>query len=41
MWSDDLTLQQVLNLVLAVVRIAGTANYRDPILRTALAGLRA
>jgi AcrR family transcriptional regulator len=36
----DLTLDQVLSLVAAVARIPGDAQYVEPILQTALAGLR-
>jgi AcrR family transcriptional regulator len=36
----DLTLEQVLDLVIAVARIPGGSAYRDPILRAALDGLR-
>lgn len=37
---DDLTLEQVLDLVIAVARIPGDARYVEAILRTALDGLR-
>lgn len=36
----DLTLEQVLDLVIAVARVRGDARYLEPILRTALDGLR-
>ncbi len=36
---DDLTLEQVLDLVIAVAKIPGDAGYLEPILRTALDGL--
>ncbi|SEG76867.1 transcriptional regulator, TetR family [Actinacidiphila yanglinensis] len=36
---DDLTLEQVLDLIVAVARIRGGASYTEPILRTALDGL--
>lgn len=38
---DDLTLEQVLDLVIAVGRIRGDTDYLDPILQAALAGIRA
>ena len=37
---DDLTLEQILDLVIAIARIQGGAGYLEPILRTALDGLR-
>ena len=37
----DLTLEQVLELVLAVARVRGESGYVEPILDAALAGLRA
>jgi hypothetical protein len=37
---DDLTLEQILDLVIAVATIHGDARYLEPILRTALDGLR-
>ena len=36
----DLTLEQVLNLVIAIARIPGDEPYLEPILQTALDGLR-
>ncbi len=36
----DLTIDQVLDLVLAVVTVPGDRTYVEPILRTALDGLR-
>lgn len=36
----DLTLEQILDMVLAVSRIRGDAAYREPILRATLDGLR-
>ncbi|MEU6255177.1 helix-turn-helix domain-containing protein [Streptomyces sp. NPDC047043] len=38
---DDLTLEQVLDLVIAIATIHGDAGYLEPILRAALDGLRA
>ena len=37
---DDLTLEQVLDLVIAVASIHGDPSYREPILRAVLDGLR-
>ena len=37
---DDLTLEQVLDMVIAIAKIHGDTRYLDPILRTALDGLR-
>ncbi len=37
---DDLTLEQVLDMVVAIAQIHGESGYREPILRTALDGLR-
>jgi AcrR family transcriptional regulator len=37
---DDLTLEQILDLIIAVARIQGAPGYLDPILRTTLDGLR-
>jgi AcrR family transcriptional regulator len=37
---DDLTLEQVLDMVMAIARIEGDPAYVEPILETALAGLR-
>jgi AcrR family transcriptional regulator len=37
---DDLTLEQVLDMVIAVATIHGDARYREPILQAALDGLR-
>ena len=37
---DDLTLEQVLNMVIAIGSIHGGPRYLEPILQTALAGLR-
>jgi AcrR family transcriptional regulator len=36
----DLTLEQVLDMVIAIAKIPGEPDYRDPILRAALDGLR-
>ncbi|MBE2319600.1 TetR/AcrR family transcriptional regulator [Solirubrobacter sp. CPCC 204708] len=36
----DLTLEQILDMVIAIARIDGDAAYVEPILETALAGLR-
>jgi AcrR family transcriptional regulator len=36
----DLTLAQILDMVIAIARISGDASYVTPILRSALAGLR-
>ncbi len=38
---DDLTLEQALDLVIAVSAIRGEASYREPILQAALDGIRA
>lgn len=37
---DDLTLEQVLDLVIAIATIHGDPRYREPILQTALNGMR-
>lgn len=37
---DDLTLEQILDMVLAVSRIRGDVAYREPILRATLDGIR-
>jgi len=37
---DDLSLEQVLDLVIAIAQIHGESDYLEPILRTALDGLR-
>jgi len=37
---DDLSLEQVLDLVIAIAQIHGESGYLEPILRTALDGLR-
>lgn len=37
----DLTLEQVLDLVVAIAKVPGTETHREPILRAALDGLRA
>src|SRR5215210_3091617 len=37
---DDLTLEQVLDMIIAIARIHGDRGYLEPILHTALAGLR-
>lgn len=37
--SRHLTLEQILDLVLAIITIPGDANYVEPILQTALGGL--
>jgi AcrR family transcriptional regulator len=37
---DDLTLEQVLEMIIAIARIHGDSDFVDPILQTALAGLR-
>jgi AcrR family transcriptional regulator len=37
---DDLTLEQILDLTIAVAKLPGDAAYIEPILRTALDGLR-
>ena len=36
----DLTLEQILDMVAAIAKIPGDADYREPILRTALDALR-
>jgi hypothetical protein len=36
----DLTLEQILDMIIAITRIHGDAEYTEPILRTALDGLR-
>ena len=38
---DDLTLEQILDMIVAIATIHGDAGYTEPILRTALDGLRA
>lgn len=38
---DDLTLEQILDLLLAITKIRGDVSYTEPILEAALAGLRA
>jgi hypothetical protein len=37
--ADDLDLGQILDLVVAIAKIPGTPEYRQPILDAALAGL--
>jgi AcrR family transcriptional regulator len=37
---DDLTLEQVLDMIIAIATIHGDARYREPILQAALDGLR-
>jgi AcrR family transcriptional regulator len=37
---DDLTLEQILDMLVAIARISGDTGYRDGILRAALDGLR-
>jgi AcrR family transcriptional regulator len=37
---DDLTLEQILDLVVAIASIHGQSHYLEPVLRTALDGLR-
>jgi AcrR family transcriptional regulator len=37
---DDLTLEQILDMVIAIATIHGNAHYLEPILQTALDGLR-
>jgi AcrR family transcriptional regulator len=37
---DDLSLEQILDMVMAIARIDGRPDYVEPILATALAGLR-
>jgi AcrR family transcriptional regulator len=37
---EDLTLEQILDLVIAIARISGDPDYRDPILQSAFDGLR-
>ena len=37
---DDLTLEQILDMLAAIARIPGDERYLDPILRAALDGLR-
>ena len=37
---DDLTLEQILDMVIAIARIHGDADYLEPILQTVLDGLR-
>ena len=36
----DLTLEQVLDMIIAIAQVKGSPSYREPILRTALDGLR-
>lgn len=38
--SDDLTLEQILDMVIAIAKIPAEPDYLDPILQTALDGLR-
>ena len=37
---DDLTLEQILDMIIAIAKIHGDAGYLEPILQTALDGLR-
>lgn len=37
---DDLTLEQILDPTIAIAKVHGHAAYVEPILKTALAGLR-
>jgi AcrR family transcriptional regulator len=37
---DDLTLEQILDMVIAIARIDGESDYLEPILKTTLDGLR-
>jgi hypothetical protein len=37
---DDVTLEQVLDMIIAIATIGGDARYLEPILATALDGLR-
>jgi hypothetical protein len=37
---DDLTLEQLFDMVIAIATIQGDTRYREPILQTALDGLR-
>jgi AcrR family transcriptional regulator len=37
---EELTLEQILDMVIAIARIRGDASYVEPILQTALSGLR-
>ncbi len=37
---DDLTLEQILDMIIAIARIHGEPGYLEPILGTALDGLR-
>ena len=37
---DDLTLEQILDMIIAIATIHGDARYLEPILQTALDGLR-
>jgi AcrR family transcriptional regulator len=37
---DDLTLEQILDMIIAIARIHGDAGYLEPILQIALSGLR-
>jgi hypothetical protein len=38
---EDLTFEQILDLVIAIARLPGDPGYVEPILRAALDGLRA
>ena len=38
---DDLTLEQILDMVIAIAKIHGDAGYLEPILQTVLDGLSA
>ena len=37
---DDLTLEQVLEMIIAIAQIHGDSDFVEPILQTALGGLR-
>ena len=37
---DDLTLEQILDMIVAIATIHGDTDYTEPILQTALDGLR-
>ena len=37
---DDLTLEQILDMIIAIARINGDPGYLEPILQTAFDGLR-
>jgi hypothetical protein len=37
---DDLTLEQILDMIIAIARIHGDPGYLEPILQTAFDGLR-